>query len=67
MTTEQNSGASRYAVGIDLGTTHCVLSYADLQFDATQPDDAPRIEVMPIPQLTAPGTIDEKWQLPSFL
>jgi molecular chaperone DnaK (HSP70) len=67
MTTEQNSGSSRYAVGIDLGTTHCVLSYADLQFDATQPDDAPRIEVMPIPQLTAPGTIDEKWQLPSFL
>ncbi|MFC6671868.1 Hsp70 family protein [Marinobacterium aestuariivivens] len=54
---------SRYAVGIDLGTTHCVLSYVDLQAD----EGESRLEVMPIPQLTAPGTIDEKWQLPSFL
>ncbi|WP_020680210.1 Hsp70 family protein [Marinobacterium rhizophilum] len=59
--------ASRYAVGIDLGTTHCVLSFVDLQDEDAQPDDGPRLEVMPIPQLLAPGTIDEKWQLPSFL
>ncbi|UTW12062.1 Hsp70 family protein [Marinobacterium rhizophilum] len=67
MSSEQNSNASRYAVGIDLGTTHCVLSYVDLQAAQAQPDADPQLEVMPIPQLTAPGTIDEKWQLPSFL
>lgn len=70
LSVEQQSeagSASRYAVGIDLGTTHCVLSFVDLQDEDAQPDDGPRLEVMPIPQLVAPGTIDEKWQLPSFL
>lgn len=62
------NSASRYAVGIDLGTTHCVLSYVDLQAEDLHPgDEGPRLEVMPIPQLTGPGTIDEKWQLPSFV
>ncbi|NVK41054.1 MAG: Hsp70 family protein [Oceanospirillaceae bacterium] len=58
----QEQTRARYAVGIDLGTTHCVLSYVDLDAD----DDA-ALEVMPVPQLSAPGTIDEKWQLPSFV
>ena len=54
----------RYSVGIDLGTTHCVLSYLDLQ---TLEDDQPQLTVMTIPQLTAPGVIEDKPQLPSFL
>jgi hypothetical protein len=45
-----------------------VLSYVDLQAEDLHPgDEGPRLEVMPIPQLTGPGTIDEKWQLPSFV
>ncbi|NAX46211.1 Hsp70 family protein [Photobacterium halotolerans] len=51
----------KYSVGIDLGTTHCVLSYVDLQ-----QDDAP-VTVMPIAQLTTPGNVEEKSQLPSFM
>ncbi|ELI5735239.1 Hsp70 family protein [Vibrio fluvialis] len=53
--------AAKYSVGIDLGTTHCVLSYVD-----TQTEDA-RVEVMAIPQMTAPGTVEDRMQLGSFL
>lgn len=53
--------APKFSVGIDLGTTHCVLSYVD-----TSNEDA-RVEVMPIPQLTAPGTVETRSQLGSFL
>ncbi len=54
----------RYAVGIDLGTTHCVMAAVDLA--ASDRDDvAERIE--PIPQLTAPGAVEERMMLPSFL
>ncbi|MDP2904524.1 MAG: Hsp70 family protein [Methylovulum sp.] len=53
----------RFSVGIDLGTTHCVLSYAKI--DAT--DDEFVQQVMAIPQLTAPGMIEDSYQLPSFL
>ncbi|NRB39140.1 MAG: Hsp70 family protein [Pseudomonadales bacterium] len=52
---------SRYSIGIDLGTTHCVLSYMDLQ------SQDKNVEVLSIPQLTAPGVIEEKKQLPSFM
>ncbi|MCG9577602.1 Hsp70 family protein [Vibrio tubiashii] len=57
--TESNS--PKFSVGIDLGTTHCVLSYVD-----TSVEDA-RVEVMAIPQLTAPGTVENRSQLGSFL
>ncbi|WGY46903.1 MULTISPECIES: Hsp70 family protein [unclassified Vibrio] len=57
----QASQAPKYSVGIDLGTTHCVLSYVD-----TQNEDA-RVEVMAIPQMTAPGTVESRMQLGSFL
>ncbi|NOH96907.1 Hsp70 family protein [Vibrio sp. 99-70-13A1] len=57
---EQNIGP-KFSVGIDLGTTHCVLSFLD-----TTDEDA-RVEVMPIPQLTAPGTVETRSQLGSFL
>ena len=51
----------KFSVGIDLGTTHCVMSFVD-----THNEDA-RVEVMPIPQLTAPGTVETRSQLGSFL
>ena len=55
---------TRYAVGIDLGTTHCVMAAVDLA--ASDRDDVVEgIEV--IPQLTAPGSVEERTLLPSFL
>ncbi len=54
----------RFSVGIDLGTTHCVLSYIDL---AQTNDDQIVQKVMHIPQLTSPGIVEEKAQLPSFV
>ncbi|GFO71118.1 hypothetical protein BJAS_P0370 [Bathymodiolus japonicus methanotrophic gill symbiont] len=61
---QQPDNGKHYSIGIDLGTTHCVLSYADI----TDPDaDEIFQEVLQIPQLTAPGVIEDKAQLPSFL
>ncbi|MCK9622856.1 MAG: Hsp70 family protein [Methylobacter sp.] len=54
----------RFSVGIDLGTTHCVLSYADLE---NIDDEEFSPQVLAIPQLTSPGSVEEKHQLPSFL
>lgn len=58
-----HSGKS-YAIGIDLGTTHCVLSYIDSSFGE---DEEIALQVMPIPQLTEPGVVEDKPQLPSFV
>jgi hypothetical protein len=59
-----SSVARRFSVGIDLGTTHCVLSYADI----TDSDDGEfSQQVMAIPQLTSPGVVEDSFQLPSFL
>jgi hypothetical protein len=54
----------RFSVGIDLGTTHCVLSYASV--DHVDSDEFSQ-QVMAIPQLTSPGVVEENYQLPSFL
>jgi len=54
----------RYAVGIDLGTTHSVLSYVDLE---TSEGDEVVQQVLPVPQLTSAGTIEDRPVLPSFL
>ena len=54
----------RYSIGIDLGTTHCVMSYSDL---ANLDNDEFFQQVMPIPQLTAPSMVEDKLQLPSFI
>ncbi|WP_428353897.1 Hsp70 family protein [Methyloprofundus sp.] len=63
-TEAQAEKGAHYSIGIDLGTTHCVLSYADI----SDPDaDEIFQQVLQIPQLTAPGVIEEKDQLPSFL
>ncbi len=54
----------RYAIGIDLGTTHSALSYVDLQ--ASEGEKTAQA-VLPIPQLSAPGTVEALPLLPSFL
>ncbi|TFW13898.1 Hsp70 family protein [Duganella callida] len=54
----------RYAIGIDLGTTHSALSYVNLQ---VSDGEKTQHGVLPIPQLTAPGTIEDLPLLPSFL
>jgi len=53
--------SAKYIIGIDLGTTNSVLAYAPLQ------GDRPSIEILPIPQLVAPGTVESRLALPSFL
>jgi hypothetical protein len=55
---------ARYAVGIDLGTTHCVMAAVDLT--AEEQDGTVQLTV-PVPQLTAPGAVEERPMLPSFL
>ena len=54
----------RFSVGIDLGTTHCVVSYVEL---AESGDVEFPQQVMAIPQLTLPGVVEDSFQLPSFL
>ncbi|MYM82912.1 Hsp70 family protein [Duganella sp. FT50W] len=54
----------RYAIGIDLGTTHSALSYVNLQ---ASDGEKTQHGVLAIPQLTAPGTVEELPLLPSFL
>src|SRR2546430_1153293 len=50
-----------YAIGIDLGTTNSVIAYTRLDQDDAQP------QVLSIPQLVAPATVESRFQLPSFL
>jgi molecular chaperone DnaK (HSP70) len=58
------SDQPRFSVGIDLGTTNCVLSFVELA--ACDGEKAP-LELFPIAQLTRPGTVDTSAQLPSFM
>jgi molecular chaperone DnaK (HSP70) len=51
----------RYAVGIDLGTTHTALAASALEGDARS------LAVFEVPQLVARGTIEARGLLPSFL
>ncbi len=53
---------SQYFIGIDLGTTHSAVFYS-----AKNGDDAGQIEPLKIPQLVAPGQVDELALLPSFV
>jgi len=53
--------SSAYVIGIDLGTTNSVLGYAALGAEQ------PRVELLPIPQLVAPGVVESRTALPSFL
>ena len=50
-----------YILGIDLGTTNSVLAYAPLG------GEQPEVKILPIPQLVAPGVVEERTTLPSYL
>jgi molecular chaperone DnaK (HSP70) len=52
---------AQYVIGIDLGTTNSVLAYAPVNAEQ------PQVQLLPIPQLTAPGTVESRTSLPSFL
>jgi hypothetical protein len=54
----------RYAVGIDLGTTHCALSYVDSE--KSEGENVVQA-LLPIPQLVSPGAVEARPLLPSFL
>jgi len=51
---------SRYIIGVDLGTTNSAVAYIDTQ------DSNLSIRSLPIKQVCACGTVEERTQLPSF-
>lgn len=51
----------RFSVGIDLGTTNSVVAYTELGGDSAE------LSLLPIPQVVAPGEIDSRNTLPSFI
>jgi hypothetical protein len=53
---------SRFVVGIDLGTTNSALAYFD-----TGLGDKAQLTHLKIPQVVAPGVVEERPLLPSFL
>ena len=61
---------SRYLVGIDLGTTHTVVAYADTTKAGAPTDDAPGapppVETFEVEQLVAPGEVAKRSMLPSL-
>ena len=54
----------RFSLGVDLGTTHCALAWAEL---GDEPGRVAAHGVMAVPQLTDPGVVDAQPLLPSFL
>ena len=52
---------AQFCIGIDLGTTNSVLAFAPLE------ESEALVAVLPIPQLVAPGAIEKRLSLPSFL
>lgn len=60
---EESNPVSRLAIGIDLGTTHCVLAV----LQPSDEDQPATPEVFAIPQLVRPGVLEASPQLPSFL
>jgi molecular chaperone DnaK (HSP70) len=50
---------AQHVVGIDLGTTNCAVSWRNLENEVA--------DVIAIPQLTAPGTVEARLLLPSFM
>lgn len=53
--------ASKFSVGIDLGTTNSLLAYAALESETAA------IQILPIDQVVAPHQIEVRDSLPSFL
>ena len=56
--------APRFVVGIDLGTTNSALAWVELPPEGGAPA---RVETFDVAQLTAPGTVEARSLLPSFL
>src|SRR5438105_4297197 len=52
---------SSFLIGIDLGTTNSAVAYVDTR------DPRGRVELFRVPQLTAPGSLESRRILPSFL
>lgn len=58
----------RFVVGIDLGTTNCAVAFADTQAtDSSGSKTLPRVGIFPVPQPVAPGEMERRPTLPSFL
>lgn len=55
---------ANYIVGIDLGTTHCVLAYTQAPVEE---DEKPIIQTFNVPQVVGPGDVKAQPLLPSFL
>lgn len=51
--------APKYSIGIDLGTTNCVLAYREMEGDG-------EVRLLKIPQLVDSSTIEYRPSLPSF-
>lgn len=58
--TPSTAADAKFCVGIDLGTTNSVLAYAPL-------DGSAPVEILPLPQLVAAGTVEARAALSSFL
>jgi hypothetical protein len=54
--------ASRFVVGVDLGTTNSALAFVD-----TGAGKDPRVTPFAVPQVVSPGAVEDRPLLPSFL
>ena len=52
--------SAQYVLGIDLGTTNCVLAYAPLDVEE------PQVELLRVPQLVDNSTTEQRTMLPAF-
>src|SRR5262245_37147089 len=57
----KKTSSTRFVVGIDLGTTNSAVAFVDTEAEA------PAIEMLRLPQVVAPGVIEPRPTLPSFL
>ncbi|MDB6153711.1 MAG: DnaK-related protein [Chthoniobacteraceae bacterium] len=55
------NASAKYGIGIDLGTTNSVVAFTRLS------DDSRAVELLSLPQIVAPATIEPRPALPSFL
>ncbi len=59
------SSRAQFAVGIDLGTTNSVV--ASIRLGGDSPSAHAPVELLPVPQVVAPATVENRPALPSFL
>ncbi len=55
---------SKYIIGIDLGTTHSIVAYTEINVEQGR---SPAIRLFEIPQIVSPHTIEKRPSLASFL